>query len=398
MKKTICMILALVMLLSTAAFAVATSPDELEAVDTVYKFVDAMDNQDWDSYINLLPSDQQEEMQVFIDNFDSTNTGVFNILAAEIVSIDEVDVNHSRYTYDYKEKYGDNLKSYLVGINFDVKEDCIYSYDGLSMFFVTVGKENREWKVLEIPRADVSTVESVYPEPTDEILYTVQLQKLREKGIWLNNDNAVLEIEPEAKANVAAISRMNAGSDLTSLAASDDQFTRPTIITVWMARLQQVREVEFYDYCKSVLYTEWGAANLTTGAPHPMAALEAGAQCVKMRAWYNAKHTSTWTHGCMVNNTVDGNYQPGYQNERTTQAINNVGGIGIQTYDGQVMNTYFMASPSGANGYHGGICGQNGSIWLANNYGYTWEDIIHYYFDYASNVSNGGGACKWFYY
>jgi len=396
MKKTVCMVLMMAMLLSMTAFAADLSSGD-QAAEAVYQYVDAMDKQDWETYISLLPADQQEDMQAFVDNYSDTNLGVFNILSAEIVSIDEVDVNHSRYVYDYKEKYGNDLKSYLVGINFDVKEDCIYSYDGLSMFFVSVGKEDGEWKVLEIPRADVDTMETVFPKATDETLHAIQLQKLRNQGVWLNNSNDVLDIDADAKVSTAAVMSLNPESDLTAYTANEDQFTRPTIITVWMARSQQIREVEFYDYCKSVLYTEWGAADLTTGEPHPMAALEAGAQCVKMRAWYNSKHTSTWSHGCMVNNTVDGNYQPGYQHERATQAINNVGGIGIKNFAGNVMNTYFMASPSGSNGYHGGICGQKGSIWLAKNWGYTWQDIIHYYFDNASNVSPGG-ACSWFYY
>ncbi|MGI5985075.1 MAG: hypothetical protein GXY01_00430 [Clostridiales bacterium] len=41
-----------------------------------------------------------------------------------------------------------------------------------------------------------------------------------------------------------------------------------------------------------------------------MAALKAGALCVKNRAWYNYHHPNTWTNGCHVLNNKDGHYLP----------------------------------------------------------------------------------------
>lgn len=400
MKKTLsilCIILVMFYAMVSSVFANNTPIAVDTAQDAIENFVAAMDEQDWNTYLQLLPEDQKDDMEYFLlDNNNITeHLGVLNIVSAQIDSINEIPAG---VTVDPSEKH------FLVGIIFDVYSDTVFSYDGLSYFYVTTVMENDSWKIKAIPRATESQIKSIFNDPIGETAHAIDVIKWRERGVWVNNSNKILQIDSTSpvRMNYSVNDTLSASAaSLLATTETDDQFTRPDTLMVWMASRDNpvALEVDFYDYCKSVLYNEWGVNNLSTGEPHPMAALEAGAQCVKMRAWYNYHNTSTWTHNCHVSNTVDGNYQVGYEHERSTQAVNNVGGIGIKNYSGDVMNTYYYAgSYSSAGTEHGGNCSQLGSVYLAkNNPDYTWEDIIHYYFDYASNVCPGG-PCSWFEY
>lgn len=412
MKKFVALCSALILMLSlavpTTAFA-KESADTNEAVETVREYINALGDQDWEGYVNLLPAAQQEDMNLFLaDESNRDNyVGVFNIEDAKLVDARSVSSDYCVYSTEYKEKYGSEIQSYVVEVQLKTKEDTMFSCDGITYYLATLVKENGEWKIIEIPQADVRMIQEAYPVLEKDAKTAIENLELRYAGIWKTTDGEVYNVETATSEmlkskgispNNATVKQIENIKQSNSLCSREDQFARPDPILVWMASGRYSLSVDFYEYCKTVLYLEWGVNDLHTGAPHPMAALEAGALCVKNRAWYNYHHKEIWTHGCAVANDRDGHYLPGsqYQNPSSTQAINNVGGILIVDSNGNVMNTYFMAGNKNGNGYHGGICYQNGSVYLGN-LGYSWENILHYYFDYASNVCPGG-PCGFYHY
>ena len=95
MKKTLsilCIILVMFYAMVSSVFANNTPIAVDTAQDAIENFVAAMDEQDWNTYLQLLPEDQKDDMEYFLlDNNNITeHLGVLNIVSAQIDSINEI--------------------------------------------------------------------------------------------------------------------------------------------------------------------------------------------------------------------------------------------------------------------------------------------------------------------
>lgn len=85
----------------------------------------------------------------------------------------------------------------------------------------------------------------------------------------------------------------------------------------------------------------------------------------------------------MKDTTADQVYIPGKENDRSTSAINAVGGIGIENSSGSLFETQYL--DSGPTQYSGKVS-NTGADSLANS-GYLWFDICAYYYNYSDKSS-----------
>lgn len=132
-------------------------------------------------------------------------------------------------------------------------------------------------------------------------------------------------------------------------------------------------------YCNP---TEWVAA-------WPEESLKAGAQCVKFVGWYRVYNHKYYGQGFDVkDSTADQVYKPNTEKSNTTKAINAVDGEGMMNSDGALFYPSYRAGDYDNSGKNGGVCKQNGSHYLDKEKGYTYWEILKYYYD-NSDVSSG---------
>ena len=117
--------------------------------------------------------------------------------------------------------------------------------------------------------------------------------------------------------------------------------------------------------------------------------MKAGAQAVKFVGWYRVYNAKYLGKGYDVkDSTVDQVYKEGTEVASCTNAINAVGGIGMENSNNEIFYPSYRAGTSGTAGTkYGGILYQYGSQYLANQ-GYTYDNILDYYYSY-STVSPG---------
>jgi hypothetical protein len=168
--------------------------------------------------------------------------------------------------------------------------------------------------------------------------------------------------------------------------------TRPGDIRIALYNSSGVRydivTVDIYDAIKNTLPNEWGVAGASDS-------LKTGAQCVKMVIWSLIVDPWYPNLGYDMKNNNDGHYLPNTENTACTQAINAVGGVGMENSDGDI---FYASYASGTQGYYGtqysGSCSQWGSKKWADE-GQYYFSILSYYYSYSSKSSD---AIQEFYY
>lgn len=142
--------------------------------------------------------------------------------------------------------------------------------------------------------------------------------------------------------------------------------------------------LDFYTYVKDVLPNEWGYDSTWKSE-----SLKAGAMAVKMYGWYNVYHPIySGINANVYDNTNSHVFIVNSEKTSTTQAINDVGGIGMETYMAkQLFVPSYRKGTYSSSGYHGGILYQEGSRYLADQ-GNGYVSILKYYYD-ASSTLNG---------
>ncbi|MFD2332631.1 SpoIID/LytB domain-containing protein [Cohnella sp. GCM10020058] len=166
-----------------------------------------------------------------------------------------------------------------------------------------------------------------------------------------------------------------------------DQHLPPSYIRVYRTSYNRIDTPTLYDYVRAVLPNEW----ILYTVPK-MESLKAGAMATKFVGWYRVWASPKYPNEAydVKDTVVDQVYNPEANKETTEslQAINAVGGIGIQNSSGNIFYPAYVAGTSGQPGpYHGGEMKQYGADYL-NDQGNNWLQILHYFYD-SSTVSTG---------
>lgn len=376
------------------SMALAADTPSAQAGNAILKYVDAINDNDWDTIIRMSPEDEYQENVSFYNSEKNKekNVGFHAITSAVLCSIDELNQN-DLYDYTnaeyYFDTYGD-LKLYLVGVDLTVQKESKYFYNGVNFFLVLLGKEDGVWKIVLFAQAPASTIETnlittfaTTKSSVDrvDVEKALNIIRARYQGIVLGGDGEVIDTNIATVEQLAEEKNVDVSELLTTTYATGDH-ARPSTISVYITSTGKIKDVDFYDYCKCVLPNEWYCTWKTES-------LKAGAQAVKFVGWYRVYNAKYPGKGYDVkDSTVDQAYKEGTEVASCTNAINAVGGIGMENSNNEIFYPSYRAGTSGTAGTkYGGILYQYGSQYLANQ-GYTYDNILDYYYSY-STVSPG---------
>lgn len=331
-----------------------------------------LNKKQYDKFISLTSGDLnlgfydlffgQDSHEYKKDNIGLWNLDEFEVITYKQVPKDQVpveNVNYSEYI-EYTE-----LVTYLAYCDIVAKEDTTDMFSGMNCFLFVFGKDsNDEYKLLQWSQPLINEVQKIDFQPHRKLVYTSEdvLFTLLNETV-LNNNKEKLE------------------KCFYPIGSKNDPYyyPMPSKIRVKIKSTGKISTVDFYYYLKNVLPNEWIALS------DPMESLKAGAMAVKMYGWYRCYNHKYFGLGFDVYDTiVDQVYRAGSEHERSTEAINSVGGIAIINSSGLIFETQYNAR---AQMKHSGFMSQTGANALARN-GYTWFQICDYYYS-NSNKSEG---------
>ncbi len=371
MKRMISVLLSFLMALCVSSATYAAVSDDGDATQVVENAVSAIDRHDWDTFINLQCLDNQNDFKAFLksDANRSNYLGLFNIKSAKIKETKQLPIQSvGMYTdiSSYEEKY-QGLKVYLIGIDYDVFEENQYYFEGVNYRLVVVGKENSDWRIVEAQDAPIeSLIPAGYGFGSRDEQKSLKIEYAKRNGLFIDSKGNTI------KTN---------SSKLTSKANTISSYSVPYTIRVYRVSQQVTQEINFEYYCKNVLPNEWISS-------WPAESLKAGAEAVKMYGWYHVLHPK-WPglNADVKDTTADQVYKYGTATTATTNAVNNVNGVGLQNSSGNIFEAQYLAGNSGSAGtQHSGKMSQYGTKYLAQN-GKNYLYMCHYYYDYSDKSS-----------
>lgn len=389
-------VLAVAMLVGMMSNAFAATAYCENTDEVVSQYVAALNENDWNTIIEMSPEEDYQENIAFYcnENNENNSIGFLSIREASLSTIIELESsNLCDYTNAdyYFTKYG-ALKLYLVGLELSVSNESKYFYNGVNFFLVTLGQEDGRWKVVLFSQAPASVIEEnmstaqVFADDdnhvdSSDVSKALEIIRARYQGIILDGEGNVIGTNIATTEEIAEEKGADFANSMVSAQANTD-LTRPSTIAVYRTSTGKIEPVEFYKYCKNVLPNEWiGSWNAES--------LKAGAQAVKFVAWYRVYNAKYPGKGYDVkDSTADQVYKENTEYSTCTDAINAVGGIGMLSSSGELFYPSYRAGTSGSAGTQsGGTMSQYGSQYLAKQ-GYTYDEILSYYYSY-SNVSSG---------
>ncbi len=288
----------------------------------------------WTDYaMCYAPSVRKEQIDFISDQSNVFNgVGILALSSTDVLGIERLD----------------NYQAYNIYVEL---ADFFASDDSFSCFAVTVD--------------ETTCVKSLF-YPTGVVKHLVILVK--ENNQWWIGRTAIL---PEASVKNDLYGFADYTSCPNSIIMKDENGTIST--------------VSFYDYLFNVVCNEIG--NMSSFADN---AVYANVIAVKMIGWWAAvKHCYSsdgydLKYGIvafMSTNAADSNGQA-----RMAQAINAMHHyymISSISTGGKLFSANYLAGNYNANYQGSGILRQYGSDYLADN-GYTWQQILHYYYDSSS--------------
>lgn len=244
------------------------------------------------------------------------------------------------------------VASYYVATDYQLKKESRWFYNGVNYRLYILALEGDRWVIVEASVAPVNIIRDAgYGFNTPEEAKAAELERIRERtGKFLNLQGKVIEdlaATPEQLCEERGLA--------VSVQPLSDEHVRPSSIRVYRASLGRVDTVDFYYYVKNVLPNEWSPS-------WPIVPLRSGALACKMYGWYRVYHPRSNSYD-VGDDIYDQVYRPGSENTKTTQAINDVGGIGVDRADGLLFMTHYWAGNYGPGRYGPPSCPTDGWMW-----------------------------------
>jgi hypothetical protein len=123
----------------------------------------------------------------------------------------------------------------------------------------------------------------------------------------------------------------------------------------------------------------------------PTESLKAGAMCVKMFGWYYVYNPKFPQYNAALTDLPSNSQDFEVNSERTstTNAINSIGGIGLETRSSLALfETGYRSGSYDDSWYHYGLVSQNGTKYLAEHGGYDYYGMMHFYYDLSWATGN----------
>ena len=348
--KTLKIILSLmlVILLMVGQTYISADTDHSPAELLVLTYFDYLNAEDYGSIANLLHTREQPEYNSFISNeINAANhSGIFNYGESNVIDITSDNSYLESYpAYKYEgivEVIG--LKC-IVDVDRYVESD--YLNNGLNCFHFVIGiTSSNEFCILGIIRIKNATFDGYIEQPYminsfDEPVHDYSF------GIW----------------------------------------TTPSSI-----RVKGYGDVNFYEYCKNVTMNEVGLSSIDQNGR------KAAALAIKNFGWNRTLVQKYPNYDYDVrSDTEDQVYDPNTTpTPAVTTAVSAIYNYVMLSCDYGLFAGFHCSSINVHENacYHGGILSQTEASELGEN-GYTWEEIVHYFYDFGSyNSEMTSGVIK----
>ncbi|GAB4274040.1 SpoIID/LytB domain-containing protein [Thermincola ferriacetica] len=391
----------------TMNYALAGTPSnpnhkESAQIELINSMVDAMNSQDIPGYVNTFTKENRVEMEKVV----SENIPFFKEKSASLVNIKKLPFEIGSIAAALSEREGfdpSNTEIYYVALKLKVDKEQKWLYNGVNHKVIVLTKENNEWKIARISVPNLRyLVDNGQGFGTKEENQALVIEDTMEKkGLVLNNQGEVIE---NGAASLQELEKERKNSIIkkdSNVIAAADEHVRPDHVTVYFTKSanrtawnNQVRaDVPLWDYCRDVLPNEWVASWYTSYAN----AVRAGALAVKGYGWYHYYHPK-WNYSPyyadVKDNTDDQTYLYNSRKDGSDKAINDVGGIGIDTpyktstgtIAYKLFETQYLQGTDGSPGtqYSGKISIYGTKYWAAKGKDYAY--MVHYYYDYSDKT------------
>ncbi|WP_156802700.1 hypothetical protein [Coprothermobacter platensis] len=167
-----------------------TTPEE-----TVYQYISALNNHNWNEVVSLLTGDEQSAVKGFIANPENEGQDILGVLSAQIVEIKEMPSDAARFatTVDsYRSTYGD-VHVFYAGINYTVENESEFYLNGVNYNLIVVVPENGSWRIVQFSMAPIDTfVKWGYGFNSPSENAALEVLKQREEGRIVNYQGKLL--------------------------------------------------------------------------------------------------------------------------------------------------------------------------------------------------------------
>lgn len=211
LNKIACFIMTTMILCSTALSVSALDGSKTDesadiniinntAENVIYELLSAMNDHDISRYIETQCEENKTDFERFFTgrDWEKDDAGVMCVENAALYEIKELPLDiASSYTsiYKYEEIYND-LKAYYVGIDYKVKNESRYFFNGVNYDLIILGKENDEWKIVEESDAPVESLTlTKYKFGSSAENKALEIVNARLDGIILNGEMQVISSE-----------------------------------------------------------------------------------------------------------------------------------------------------------------------------------------------------------
>ena len=163
----------------------------------IFQYIASIDKQDWKTFLQFIPQDETAKMKSFLADPENKENGI-GILSAQSAKVKEImalpEKESERYTRldEYKALYGE-VKAFLVGVDYRVKNESKYIYNGVNYTLMFLGRENNQWKVLENSSAPLEILnQNGYSFGSADEAAALKIIEARLSGIEINGNGKVL--------------------------------------------------------------------------------------------------------------------------------------------------------------------------------------------------------------
>ncbi len=265
-----------------------------------------------------------------------------------------------------------------------------------------MAEENNEMKIVQFNRPSSAVLDDIVV-PTlsssggsyESEIAGINVIEQAENGLVVNAREDILTDGFDTKSvtgiiNDEADENGEYGTSTTASGTEDfpnlstySKYSYPSSISVKLNKTgnSKIVSVNFETYIKNTLPNEWYAS-------WDHASLRAGAYCVKMVGWYRKIKPVSSSGGYDVTQGTQ-KYVPDTEVTATNNAVNYIKGYGMADSTNKIFYPEYAAGTEGSAGKQsGGQLKQWGSQYLASEKGYTYKQILNYYYKGSSYSSD----------
>lgn len=406
-RRIICVVAILSMIagILPANTAMAQTLDGSDSKQVITDMVEAVQEKDWSAFTNLMCSSEQEYYNSYFAD-DSYTNGIKQVENVSLIDIYEVDSSLAK-TELLEQEYpilseSNNIQTYIVALDCDTNVENQYFFDGINYFLIALAEENNEMKIVQFNRPSSTILDDVVV-PTlssndgnyENEIAGINVIEQAENGLVINAEEEVLTDGFEIKSLTGILSEgaeENGEYGINPAASGTTDFPNlntysnysyPSSISVKLNQTgnSKVVSVNFETYIKNTLPNEWYASWNANS-------LRAGAYCVKMVGWYRKIKPVSSSGGYDVTQGTQ-KYVPDTAATETDNAVDYIIGNGMADSTKKLFYPEYAAGTKGSAGTQsGGQLKQWGSQYLASDKGYTYKQILNYYYE-GSSYSSG---------